>query len=101
MRAARGHDVTLYEKSGSLGGQLTVAGIVKGPHENLGDLKSYLVRQMDIHGVKVVLNTEADAQLIGIEAPDALILAVGALPGSVSVSGGSVPVLDYGRFMGP
>ena len=101
IAAARGHDVTLYEKSGSLGGQLTVAGIVKGPHENLGDLKSYLVRQMDIHGVKVVLNTEADAQLIGIEAPDALILAVGALPGSVNVSGGSVPVLDYGRFMGP
>ena len=33
IAAARGHEVTLYEKSGSLGGLLDFAPNVKGPHE--------------------------------------------------------------------
>ena len=35
IAAARGHEVTLYEKGGSLGGLLDFASNVKGPHENL------------------------------------------------------------------
>ncbi|NCB51026.1 MAG: FAD-dependent oxidoreductase [Clostridia bacterium] len=100
IAAARGHEVKLYEKSGSLGGNLTVASIVKGPHENLDDLKAYLTRQQELNGVTVVLNTEVDTAMIESEAPDAVILAVGALPGEVGVSGGSVPILDYAGFMG-
>lgn len=100
IAAARGHQVTLYEKSGALGGNLTTASIVKGPHENLDDLKAYLTKQQELNGVTVVLNTEVDAALIESEAPDTVILAVGALPGDVGVSGGSVPILDYAGFMG-
>jgi fumarate reductase flavoprotein subunit len=40
--------------------------------------------------VKVVLNKEVDAEFINSEAPDVVILAVGALPGKVGVSGGNV-----------
>ncbi|MDR3145335.1 MAG: FAD-dependent oxidoreductase, partial [Treponema sp.] len=58
IAAARGHNVTLYEKTGALGGLLPFANFVKGPHENLNDLNAYLKRQLQITGVKVVLNKE-------------------------------------------
>ena len=77
IAAQRGHDVTLYDKAGSVGGMLGFAEAVKGPHENLGRLRSYLARQVELAGVKVVLDTEVDKALIESEAPDAVILAVG------------------------
>jgi 2,4-dienoyl-CoA reductase-like NADH-dependent reductase (Old Yellow Enzyme family)/thioredoxin reductase len=100
IAAARGHKVTLYEKGNALGGKLTFASMVKGPHENLDDLKSYLIKQLQLKGVTVVLNKEVDAALINSVAPDVVILAVGALPGKVGASGGKVPVIDYINFMG-
>jgi len=100
IAAARGHQVTLYEKSAALGGNLSFASLVKGPHENLDDLKAYLARQLEVNGVTVVLKKEVDAALISSEAPDVVILAVGSLPGTVGASGGSVPVIDYINFMG-
>lgn len=100
IAAARGHEVTLYEKNVALGGNLTFASMVKGPHENLDDLKAYLSRQLELNGVNVVLKKEVDAALIESEAPDAVILAVGALPGEVGVSGGNVPIIEYDQFMG-
>ena len=77
IAAQRGHEVTLYDKAGQVGGLLGFAEAVKGPHENLGRLRDYLARQLEIAGVKVVLNTEVDADLIRSEAPDAVILAAG------------------------
>ncbi len=99
IAAARGHEVTLYEKKGSLGGKLSFASVVKGPHENLDDLRAYLIKQLEIHGVKVVLNKEVDTEFINNESPDAVILAVGALPGEVGASGGNVPIIEYDDFM--
>ena len=100
IAAARGHEVTLYEKNSTLGGKLTFASMVKGPHENLDDLKAYMAKQLELNGVTVVLKTEVDADLISSEAPDAVILATGALPGEVDASGGSVPIIDFVNFMG-
>ena len=48
IAAARGHEVTLYEKGGSLGGLLDFASNVKGPHENLADFKAYLEKQLEL-----------------------------------------------------
>ncbi|MEN6580318.1 MAG: FAD-dependent oxidoreductase [Anaerolineaceae bacterium] len=100
IAAARGHTVTLYEKSSKLGGKLSFASMVKGPHENLDDLTAYLVRQLELNGVTVVLKQEVDTAFINAEAPDVVILATGALPGEVGASGGSVPVIDLINFMG-
>ena len=77
IAAQRGHDVTLYDKAASVGGMLPFAEAVKGPHENLGILCTYLAKQCELAGVKTVLNTEVTAELIASEAPDAVILAVG------------------------
>jgi 2,4-dienoyl-CoA reductase-like NADH-dependent reductase (Old Yellow Enzyme family)/thioredoxin reductase len=99
IAAARGHTVTLYEKTGALGGKLEFASRVKGPHENLDDLKAYLIRQLEINGVTVVTDKEVDAAFIDSEAPDAVILAAGGLAGEVGVEGSaSVPVIDFNSF---
>ena len=98
IAALRGHDVTLYEKRGSLGFMLDFAEMVKGPHENLGDLKKYLIRQMELAGVTVVTGTEVTKELIESEAPDAVILAVGGLRDTLTVDG-DVPVIEMDDFM--
>ena len=77
IAAQRGYDVTLYEKQTVLGGLLTFASVIKGPHENLNDLKKYLIRQLELKGVTVVTGTEVTRELIEQEAPDYVVLAVG------------------------
>ena len=100
IAAARGHAVTLYEKKSTLGGLLEFASNVKGPHENLDDLKAYLEKQLELNGVKVVLSKEVDAALISSEAPDALILATGGLRDNLDIKAdSSVKVVDYDQFM--
>lgn len=99
IAAARGHEVTLYEKSGSLGGLLDFAHNVKGPHENLADFKAYLERQLEVNGVNVVLSKEVDAAFVESEAPDAVILAVGGARDVLEVPGGGVPVVEFNDFM--
>ena len=86
IAALRGHNVTLYEKSGAVGGLLDFANAVKGPHENLGDLRSYLERQLEVAGVDVVAGTEVDASFIADQKPDAAIIAVGGLRDTLGLS---------------
>ena len=74
--------------------------MVKGPHENLADLKKYLVRQLEISGVTVKTGTEVTKELIDAEAPDAVILAVGGLRDTLAVDG-DVPVIEMDDFMSP
>lgn len=100
IAAARGHNVTLYEKRGALGFMLDFAASVKGPHENLADLKNYLIRQLELNGVEVKTGTEVTQELIHSEAPDAVILAAGGLRDTLTVDGdGSAPVVEMDNFM--
>lgn len=97
IAAERGHKVTLYEKSDTLGGLLSFAEAVKGPHENLGRLRSYLTRQQEVKGVTVVTGTEVTADMIQEKAPDAVVLAVGGKRdtlGLKATSGTSVVAID-------
>lgn len=75
----RGHAVTLYEKSGRLGGQLFLAGAPPGREEFL-ELARDMQKQLAVKGVPVVLNKAVDAKLIEMEKPDVVILASGAEP---------------------
>ena len=78
--SARGHDVTLYEKSGSLGGNLILA---SGPSFK-DDMKHYLdwlVRQaQNDPNISIKFNTEATADTVKALDPDAAVIAVGAAP---------------------
>ena len=91
MRAAlycaeRGHDVTLYEASDRLGGQLKLmdAPTFKWP---LVNYREYLIRQLAKHSVKIVLNTKATKELLADECFDTVIAALGAAPSLPPIEG--------------
>ena len=99
IAALRGHTVTLYEKSGILGGMLPFASAVKGPHENLDQLNAYLQKQLELAGVTVVTDTEVTADTVAQAAPDALVLACGGTRGALDLGGEGVEVVDLEQFM--
>mgnify|MGYP004530145819 FL=1 len=99
IAALRGHTVTLYEKSGILGGMLSFASAVKGPHENLDQLNAYLQKQLELAGVTVVTDTEVTADTVAQAAPDALVLACGGSRGALDLGGEGVEVVDLEQFM--
>ncbi len=75
--ARRGHDVTLVEKSGELGGNLHPAG---APFfkEDIRKLCAVLEKRVKEAGVKVVLNTEVTPEYVKEFDPDALMVAIGS-----------------------
>jgi 2,4-dienoyl-CoA reductase (NADPH2) len=77
--AEMGHKVTLHERETQLGGQLHLAGAPPGRQEFL-ILARDMMRQLDEHGVQVVVNSEVDKTLLANEHPDILILATGGQP---------------------
>ncbi|MEE8472861.1 MAG: FAD-dependent oxidoreductase, partial [Dehalococcoidia bacterium] len=73
----RGHDVSLYERESSLGGQVALAG--KTPHrEEMANIVTYLSTQLEKLGVKVFLETEVTPELFRELKPQAVILAAGS-----------------------
>ena len=79
IAAARGHDVSLYEKSGQLGGQARLARLLPGRGE-FGGIIDNLEREMASAGVNVVLGQNVDTDLIDATNPDTVILADGSQP---------------------
>jgi NADPH-dependent 2,4-dienoyl-CoA reductase/sulfur reductase-like enzyme len=79
VAAERGHDVTLYERSDFLGGQLRHADFAsfQWPIKNYRD---YLARQMEKLGVNVLLKTKATPEMIRAKGYDVTIAATGADP---------------------
>lgn len=77
--AKRGHDVTLYEKNGQLGGQLLHADVCafKWPLRNY---KNHLVDQTAKAGIRVLLNTVVTGAQLQAEHYDAVLAACGAAP---------------------
>ncbi len=79
IAAQRGHDVTLYEASSKLGGQVKLAQLLPGRSE-FGGIINNLQREMEIAGVKVALNKKVTAELIDNMNPDVVIMSTGAGP---------------------
>lgn len=75
----RGHEVTLCEKSESLGGMLKFADYDSLKHD-LKRFKDYLIRRVNGLDIKVLTGTEADDKLIASLKPDAIIVATGSVP---------------------
>ncbi len=79
VAALRGHTVTLVEKSGELGGSFLAA----AKPDFKADLRNFIdyeKRQVAKLPVRVRLNTEATAELVEKMAPDAVVMATGAVP---------------------
>lgn len=75
--AARGHDVTLVEKSDKLGGNLHPAGAACFK-EDIRKFCRVLCQRVADSNVKVVLNTEVTPEYVERFDPDALIIAIGS-----------------------
>jgi len=78
VAAQRGHQVILFEATGQLGGQALLAQLLPGRAE-FGGIVTNLTREVERAGVEVRRNTTADRALIEAEAPDAVIIATGAI----------------------
>lgn len=86
IAALRGHDVKIYEKGNSVGGQINVLSKAPGRDE-FNQVTRYLKAQLDKMTVDIKLNTEATLESITDENPDAVIVATGAVPYILPVPG--------------
>ena len=75
----RGHQVTLYEKSGKLGGLINCTDGVDIKW-TLGKWRDYMVRQVAKSAVTVKLNVTASPELLAAENFDEVIVAIGSEP---------------------
>lgn len=75
--AERGHQVTLFERSDVLGGQLNLAAVPPGREEFWTAVEDLDIK-LDDAGVEFRLETEASAELLKAEGYDAVIVATGA-----------------------
>ncbi|KZL89924.1 FAD-dependent oxidoreductase [Clostridium magnum] len=77
--AMRGHDVTLFEATDTLGGQMRLAAYPPGKGDITNMVRSY-VAKCEQYGVKIRMNTRVTPEMISAEAPDVVIIATGATP---------------------
>ena len=92
--AKRGHKVTLYEKSGELGG-VFIAAAAPSFKEKDRDLIAWYKRELSRYPIEVKLNTEVqDVAALGA---DEVIVATGANPITIPVKGveKGIQAIDY------
>ena len=74
--AQRGHDVTIYEKSGALGGSTKLAAMIKhGGPEDVMPIYNYLTRMVEKLNIPVKLKCEVTPALVRKVVPDAVVVA--------------------------
>jgi len=87
----RGHDVTLVERSSTLGGQFALAFLSPGKESMERPFRS-LVRSAEHAGIEILLDTDATPEVVLSLRPDLVILATGASPIVPAVSGLDAPL---------
>ena len=95
----KGHDVTVYEKTGHIGGQWYYAS--RNPWGEESDhywddeefmrFVDHMKAQCDKHGVKFKLNTPLTKEIAREQNPDSLVIATGAMPEVPDIPGANKP----------
>ena len=86
LSSKRGHQVILFEKEDSLGGQFLLAD--RAPFKGeVKELLRYLNHMLRLTNVKVILNKEARLEDIIAESPDVVVLATGSNPNIPDIPG--------------
>lgn len=73
----RGHEVTVYEKTDKIGGQILLAEKVPSKVE-MSEVYRYLKIQIERNKGRIVLNKEVDEAFVEAENPDVVIVATGS-----------------------
>ena len=95
VAASRGHRVTLFDASATIGGQFNLAMRVPGKEE-FSETIRYFQSQLERHGVDVRLATRVDAALLAAGGYHDVILATGIAPRRPAIPGIDGPnVLTY------
>ncbi|MGA3251330.1 MAG: NADPH-dependent 2,4-dienoyl-CoA reductase [Paraburkholderia sp.] len=95
VAASRGHRVTLFDASATIGGQFNLAMRVPGKEE-FSETIRYFQSQLQRHSVDVRLATRVDAALLAAGGYDDVILATGIVPRRPAIAGIDGPnVLTY------
>lgn len=84
--ALRGHDVTLFEKTGELGGNFRIAAYPPGKGDITGAIRNLIIK-CQMNGVRIQLNTEVTEELLREFQPDAAIIATGSTPLILPIKG--------------
>lgn len=86
VAAERGHEVHLWEAEGELGGQVRAGRNGKG-RSDLDKIRAYQTAQHERLGIRVKLDHPATVENVLELAPDAVIVATGGRPSTVSIDG--------------
>ena len=89
--ASRGHQVTLFDSAAEIGGQFNMAKKIPGKEE-FNETLRYFTHQLEENGVELRLNTEVRAEAL-IGNFDAIVLATGVRPRSLSLEGIDHPMV--------
>jgi 2,4-dienoyl-CoA reductase (NADPH2) len=93
--AERGHEVHLFEQTSEIGGQFNYAKQVPGKEEFYETLR-YYQRKIEVTGVKLYLNTRADADKLSTLGVSEVVLATGIKPRTPAIPGIEHPsVMSY------
>jgi 2,4-dienoyl-CoA reductase (NADPH2) len=84
--AERGHRVSLFDAAAEIGGQFNMAKRIPGKEEFHETLR-YFRRRLELAQVDVRLGTRVDADALGPEAFDAVVLATGVTPRDPRIEG--------------
>lgn len=99
VAALRGHDVTLYEKTDHLGGQLGIAAVPPRKDEMNRAIHWY-ERAVAAAGVNVLLDTEATPDRLIADGADEVIVAVGGRCATPPIEGVDMPhVMDSWKVL--
>ncbi len=93
IAAVRGHSVTLFEKSGKLGGQ-AIAASMPPYMQSFAVAIKYHITMCKKHKVDIRMNTEATAEAVLALKPDEVIIATGAEPVVLDIPGEGIPVVQ-------
>lgn len=91
----RGHNVTLYEQSDILGGNMRLAAYPPGKGDITNMIRSYITR-CEKAGVKICMNQEVTLDMIKAEAPDSVIIASGSKTLILPIEGIDNPAIIHG-----
>lgn len=84
--SSRGHDVTLYEKSEKLGGQMHLAAMTPFK-EDMKKAVNWFIGEVGRSNANVVLNTEVTAEMLKEGGYDHAVIACGSIPNKPPIPG--------------